>query len=61
MKKKSTLLNILHTHKGGRLVDNTNGPSTPSLLATTPDKTVETIPSIFLLLRPTPVSPKHKK
>ena len=33
MKKKSTLLNILNTDKGGRLVDNTNGPSTPRLLA----------------------------
>ena len=32
-----------------------------SFTSTTPDKTVETIPSIFLLLRPTPVSPKHKK
>ena len=27
---------------------------------TTPDKTVETIPCIFKLLRSTPVSPKHK-
>ena len=32
-KKSSTLLNILNTDKGGRLLDNTNGPSTPSLLA----------------------------
>ena len=30
-------------------------------LATTPDKTVETIPSIFQLLPPTPVSSKQKK
>ena len=29
--------------------------------STTPDKTVEAIPSIFLLLRPTPVSSKQKK
>ena len=32
-KKTYTLLNILNTDKGGRLLDNTNGPSTPSLLA----------------------------
>ena len=32
-KKSCTLLNILNTDKGGRLLDNTNGPSTPSLLA----------------------------